>query len=365
VGKSPNRAGNLLPASQHFLPDELVRAVNYSRRDTPHRFRSDGTRSIQTDATGQGPDRHCDRDVSQPGLEKRRAGLLDGRSGQFDPRPTRMDLRPVMGGRRCTEIWKCSSLLLGALQPIFIRKKNRARMGKDLLSFALDGGHQEIIKKPWCSVLPDGRRNGTASTRRAALLSRAFGKAGKKRRNPACLLSKHSAPAPHPKARTCRFLRTADRQQHNVSLFSTLVELRRLIPNTVLAVGVATKIFLALLPNGLRSYLEEDRSVKLCLMLALGSGARSDYLRALIDGGAKPDPPKRPGNKNVRALDVAAETSHWRSGPNSLRRRPRRRINNWRVRDFPGLCKASLSSSGTAKPIYHGAMLHRSVGLLD
>src|SRR5207249_2279871 len=54
-------------------------------------------------------------------------------------------------------------------------------------------------------------------------------------------------------------------------------------PNTVLP-SRCDKDFLALLPNGLRSYIEEDRSVTM-LMLAAGLG-QVDYLRALIDGGA-------------------------------------------------------------------------------
>ncbi|HTD85527.1 MAG TPA: ankyrin repeat domain-containing protein, partial [Candidatus Binatia bacterium] len=171
--------------------------------------------------------------------------------------------------------------------------------GQDLLSFALDGGHQEIIKTvvQRLPMMPEWM----ASTRRA--LSRAL-QAGKNDEI-RLLLSKHSAP-PTPEGKNVPFLAYAIASS-NVSLFSTLLNCGT-DPNTVLP-SRSDKDFLALLPNGLRSYIEEDRSVTV-LMLASGLG-QVDYLRALIDGGANRT--RLTTRNKMSALDVAAETSHWRS----------------------------------------------------
>jgi L,D-transpeptidase catalytic domain len=59
----------------------------------------------------------------------------------------------------------------------------------------------------------------------------------------------------------------------------------------------------------LRSYIEEDRSVTM-LMLASGLG-QVDYLKPLIDGGANRT--RLTTRNKMSALDVAAETGHWRS----------------------------------------------------
>src|SRR5262245_18846965 len=171
--------------------------------------------------------------------------------------------------------------------------------GQDLLSFALDGGHPGIIKtvEERLPTMPDW----TTSTRRA--LSRAL-QAGKKDEI-RLLLSKNSAP-PTPVGKNVPFLAYAIASS-NVSLFSTLLNCGA-DPNTVLPAR-CDKDFLELLPKGLRSYIEDDRSVTM-LMLASGLG-QVDYLRALIDGGANRT---RLTNRNkMSALDVAAETGHWRS----------------------------------------------------
>src|SRR4030095_11805119 len=123
--------------------------------------------------------------------------------------------------------------------------------GQDLLSFALDGGHPEIIKTV-VQRLPM-RPEWTTSTRRA--LSRAL-QAGKNDEI-RLLLSKQSAP-PTPEGKNVPFLAYAIASS-NVSLFSTLLNCGA-DPNTVLP-SRSDKDFLALLPNGLRSYIEEDRSV--------------------------------------------------------------------------------------------------------
>ena len=171
--------------------------------------------------------------------------------------------------------------------------------GQDLLSFALDGGNPEIIKTVLQRLPP--AQEWTASPRRA--LSRAL-QAGKKDEI-RLLLSKHATP-PTPEGKNVPFLGYAIASS-NSALFSTLLSCGA-DPNTVLP-SRCDKDFLGLLPNGLRSYIEDDRSVTV-LMLAAGLG-QVDYLKALIDGGANRT--RLTTRNKMSALDVAAETGHWRS----------------------------------------------------
>ena len=171
--------------------------------------------------------------------------------------------------------------------------------GQDLLSFALDGGDPKIIKTVLQRLpkLPDW----TTSTRRALSRSLQAGKNDEIR----LLLSKHSTP-PTPEGRNVPFLAYAIASS-NISLFSTLLNCGA-DPNTVLP-SRCDNDFLALLPNGLRSYIEEDRDVTM-LMLAAGLG-QGDYLRTLMDAGASRN--RLTTRNKMSALDVAAETGHWRS----------------------------------------------------
>jgi len=171
--------------------------------------------------------------------------------------------------------------------------------GQDLLSFALDGGHPEIIKTVE-QRLPT-MSEWTTSTRRA--LSRAL--QADKKDEIRLLLSKTSAP-PTPEGKDVPFLAYAIATS-NVSLFSTLLS-SGADPNTVLP-GRCDKDFLELLPKGLRSYIEDDRNVTM-LMLASGLG-QVDYLKTLIDSGANRT--RVTSRNKMSALDVAAETGHWRS----------------------------------------------------
>src|SRR5215471_14255502 len=94
------------------------------------------------------------------------------------------------------------------------------------------------------------------------------------------LLSKHSTP-PTPEGKNVPLLAYAI-AGNDSSLFSTLLT-SGADANTVLP-SRCDKDFLAALPSGLRSYIEEDRNVTM-LMLASGLG-QVDYLKALIDGKA-------------------------------------------------------------------------------
>ena len=171
--------------------------------------------------------------------------------------------------------------------------------GQDPLSFALDGGHPEIIKtvEQRLPMMPDW----ISSTRRALARALQAGKTDEIR----LLLSKNSKP-PTPEGKNVPFLAYAIASS-NVSLFTTLLNCGA-DPNTVLP-SRCDKDFLAMLPNGLRSYIEDDRSVTI-LMLASGLG-QVDYLKTLIDGGANRT--RLTTRNKMSALDVAAETGHWRS----------------------------------------------------
>jgi len=171
--------------------------------------------------------------------------------------------------------------------------------GQDLLAFALDGGNPEIITTV-LQRLPEARE-WTASTRRTLAKALQAGKKDEIR----LLLSKHAMPAT-PEGKNVAFLAYAIASS-NVSLFSTLLNCGA-DPNTVLP-SRCDKDFVALLPNGLRSYIEDDRSVTM-LMLAAGLG-QVDYLRALIEAGANRT--RLTTRNKMSALDVAAETGHWRS----------------------------------------------------
>jgi ankyrin repeat protein len=171
--------------------------------------------------------------------------------------------------------------------------------GQDLLSFALDGGNPEIIETV-LQRLPT-TSEWTASTRRA--LSRAV-QAGKKDEI-RLLLTKHTTPAT-PEGKQVPYLAYAIASS-NSALFNTLLDCGA-DPNTVLP-SRCDKDFLALLPNGLRSYIEDDRNVTV-LMLAAGLG-QADYLRALQDAGVNRT--RLTTRNKMSALDIAAETGHWRS----------------------------------------------------
>ena len=120
------------------------------------------------------------------------------------------------------------------------------------------------------------------------------------------LLGKHATP-PTPEGRNVSFLAYSI-AANNTSLFTTLLECGA-DPNTVLP-SRCDKDFLALLPTkSLRSYVEEDRNVTV-LMLAAGLG-QGDYLRALIGAGANRN--RLTSRNRMSALDIAAETGHWRS----------------------------------------------------
>jgi ankyrin repeat protein len=207
--------------------------------------------------------------------------------------------------------------------------------GQDLLAFALDGGNPEIIKTVLQRLPPE--RDWTASTRRA--LSRAL-QTGKKDEIQ-MLLSKHGTP-PTPDGKSVPFLAYAIASS-NASLFNTLLNCGA-DPNTVLP-SRCDKDFLALLPNGMRSYIEDDRNVTV-LMLAAGLG-QVDYLRSLIAAGANRT--HLTTRNKMSALDVAAETRHWRSTQILLGGGPA--PDKLRIEISLGMQRVELVRDGV--PVYH------------
>jgi ankyrin repeat protein len=172
--------------------------------------------------------------------------------------------------------------------------------GRDLLGMALDGGNPEIVETV-LERLPAAPQ-WTSSTRRALTAALQAGKKEQIR----LLLGKHSAP-PTPEGKKVPFLAYSI-AGNNSSLFSTLLACGA-DPNTVLP-SQCDKDFLAMLSSkSLRSYVEEDRNLTVA-MLAAGLG-QDDYLRALVDAGANRN--RLTSRDRMSALDIAAETGHWRA----------------------------------------------------
>jgi ankyrin repeat protein len=176
----------------------------------------------------------------------------------------------------------------------------RCKDGSDLLGLALDGGNPEIVRSvvEHLPTMPQWR----SSTRRAlqgALANRDKGQIQ-------LLLSKHPTP-PTPEGKNVPLLAYAI-AGNDSSLFSTLLTCGA-DPNTVLPLR-CDKDFLALFPSkSFSSYVEGDKGLTV-LMLAAGLG-REDYLRALLAARANRNQLTR--RDKMSALDIAAETGHWRS----------------------------------------------------
>ena len=176
----------------------------------------------------------------------------------------------------------------------------RTNDGRDLLEMALDGGNPEIIEIVLERLPP--MPQWTTSTHRALTAALQVGKKEQIR----LLLGKHSAP-PTPEGKKVPFLAYAI-AGNNSSLFSTLLACGA-DPNTVLP-SQCDKDFLALLSSkSLRGYVEEDRNLTV-VMLAAGLG-QEDYLRVLLDAGANRN--RLTSRDKMSALDIAAETGHWRA----------------------------------------------------
>src|SRR5215472_3013294 len=278
------------PARITISPDELVRAVTIQRESLIDLCLMERVDPNGRDANGRTPLLIA---TSQEDWKTARR-LLD--AGAVVDVADKNGFTPVMAAAMHGDVEMFRLLLARSTN---LHPEKRCADGQDLLAFALDGGNPEIIKTV-LQRLPSAQQ-WTASTRRA--LSRAL-QAGKNDEI-RLLLSKHATP-PTPERKNVPFLAYAIASS-NAALFSTLLNCGA-DPNTLLPAR-CDKDFLELLPKGLRSYIEEDRSVTM-VMLAAGLG-QVDYLKPLIDGGANRT--RLTTRNKMSALDVAAETGHWRS----------------------------------------------------
>jgi ankyrin repeat protein len=194
---------------------------------------------------------------------------------------------------------------LEVFRELLARSKNfqadaQCKDGSDLLGMALDGGNPQIVRsvvERWPTI-----SKWRSSTRRA--LQEALATADKGQIQ--LLLSKHTAP-PTPEGKNVPLLAYAV-AGNDSSLFATLLSCGA-DPNTVLP-SRCDKDFLTLLPSkSFSSYVEGDKGLTM-LMLAAGLG-KEDYLRTLLTAGASRNQLTK--RDKMSALDIAAETGHWRS----------------------------------------------------
>ena len=181
-----------------------------------------------------------------------------------------------------------------------VRADAQSKDGSDLLSMALDGGNPQIVRSvvEHLPLLSEWR----SSTRRALQGALAVSDTSQIQ----LLLSKHSTP-PTPEGKNVPLLAYAV-AGNDSSLFNMLVSCGA-DPNTVLA-SRCDKDFLELLPSkSFSSYIEGDKGLTV-LMLAAGLG-KETYLRTLLAAGASRNQLTK--RNKMSALDIAAETGHWRS----------------------------------------------------
>ena len=278
------------PARIIISPDELVRAVTIQRDSLVDLCLSERVDPNGRDGQGRTPLLIA---ISQQDWKTARR-LLD--AGAAIDLADKNGFTPIMAAAMHGEVEMFQLLLARSTN---FHPETPCLDGQDLLSFALDGGNPEVIETVLQRLPP--AQYWTASTRRA--LSRAL-QAGKNDEI-RLLLSKHTSP-PAPEGKNVPFLAYAVASS-NSSLFTTLLNCGA-DPNTVLP-SRCDKDFLAMLPKGLRSYIEDDRNVTV-LMLAAGLG-QVDYLRALVD--ARANRTRLTTRNKMSALDIAAETGHWRS----------------------------------------------------
>ena len=278
------------PARVVISPDELVRAVTIQRDSLVNLCLIEHVDPNGRDRQGRTPLLIA---TSQQDWKMTRR-LLD--AGAAVDLADKNGFTPLMAAAMHGDVEMFQSLLARSTD---LHAETPCLDGQDVLSFALDGGNQDIIETVLQRLPP--AQEWTASTRRA--LARALQAANKKEIR--LLLSKHATPAV-PEGKNVPFLAYAVASS-NSSLFETLLNCGA-DPNTVLPAR-CDKDLLAMLPRGLCSYVEDDRNVTV-LMLAAGLG-QVDYLRALVDAGASRT--RLTTRNKMSALDIAAETGHWRS----------------------------------------------------
>ncbi len=279
------------PARISISPSELVRAVTIQRESLIELCLINHVDPNGRDARGRTP-----LLIATSQQDWKTARRLIGAGAKVDL-ADKNGLTPVMVAARHGNVEIFRELLAHSTN---FHAEARCKDGSDLLGMALDGGNPKIAQFVVESLpaMPQWR----SSSRRALQSALMIGDKSQIQ----LLLSKHSAP-PTPEGKNVPLLAYTI-AGNDSSLFSTLLACGA-DPNTVLP-SRCDKDFLAALPSkGFSSYIEEDRGVTV-LMLAAGLG-REDYLRALLASKASRNLLTK--RNKMSALDIAAETGHWRS----------------------------------------------------
>ncbi|PYI46319.1 MAG: hypothetical protein DMF11_09205 [Verrucomicrobia bacterium] len=315
------------PARISMSPEELVRAVTIQRESLIDLCLLEHVDPNGRDAHGRTP---LLIETSQQDWKTARR-LVD--AGANVDLADKNNFTPLMGAAMHGNVAMFQLLLARSTD---LHAEAQTKDGQDLLGLALDGGNPEIIETV-VERLPRMPQWKT-STRRA--LTAALQTANKDQIR--LLLGKHSTP-PTPEGRNVPFLAYSI-VGNNSSLFSTLLTCGA-DPNTVLPAR-CDKDFLALLSSkSLRSYVEEDRNLTV-VMLAAGLG-QDDYLRALLDAGARRN--GLTSRDRMSALDIAAETGHWRAAQILLGGGPS--PDQLRIEISLALQQIALLKNGV--PVYH------------
>jgi len=279
------------PARISISPGELVRAVTIQRDSLIELCLIDHVDPNGHDAQGRTP-----LLIATSQQDWKTAQRLMG-AGALVDLADKNGFTPVMAAAMHGNLEIFRELLARSTNP---RVEARCKDGNDLLGMALDGGNPKVVEsvlERW-PTLPQWR----TSTQRAFQAALMTGNKGEIQ----LLLSRHSAP-PTPEGKNVPLLAYAV-AGNDSSLFGTLLACGA-DPNTVLP-SRCDKDFLALFPSkSFSSYVEGDKGLTV-LMLAAGLD-REDYLRALLAAGANRNQLTR--RDKMSALDIAAETGHWRS----------------------------------------------------
>ena len=279
------------PARISFSPSELVRAVTIKRDSLIELCLIDHVDPNGRDGEGRTP-----LLIATSQQDWKTVQRLIG-AGALVDLADKNGFTPLMAAARHANVEIFRQLLARSTN---FHAEARCKDGSDLLGMALDGGNPKIVGFVVESLptMPQWR----SSTRRA--LQAALTARNKSRIQ--LLLGKHTAP-PTPEGKNVPLLAYAI-AGNDSSLFTTLLACGA-DPNTVLPSRYDSD-FLALVPSkSFGSYVEADKGLTV-LMLAAGLG-REDYLRALLGAGANRNQLSK--RNKMSALDIAAETGHWRS----------------------------------------------------
>ena len=279
------------PARISISPEELVRAVTIKRESLVDLYLIEHVDPNGRDAQGRTP--LLIAMMQQDWKTARR--LVD--AGALVEIADKNGFTPLMAAAMHGQLPMFQLLLARSAN---LNVKAASADGRDLLQFALNGRNPEIINTVIERLPP--ATEWTSSTQRA--LNAALSAQNKNQVR--LLLTKHKA-APTPEGKSVPLLAYAIAKSDS-PLFITLLACGA-DPNTILS-SRADKDFLELLPAGsVRSYVAEDKDVTV-LMLAAAL-EREDYLRALLNAGAHRTRVTK--SYKMSALDMAAETGHWRA----------------------------------------------------